>query len=519
MFRIGVVLTFFIFTLSGTYCQTYNIIDFGAKAGESYVNTNPINNAIIKCSSLGGGTVLIPKGKFISGTIHLKSNVNLHLESGSFLIGSQDVNDYDVMPEGYYYSGKNLMGLIFANNVRNISITGEGVLDGIGTHFMNKNTRFAPSKEERKFTLQKEKYRDELKLEDGPLKFNERPGHILTISNAENILIQNINFLDAPKWTIRIGGCDNVKISQITIKNNLLIPNSDGIHITSSINVNVSNTNIIAGDDALIVTGFKSGLNKYNYGNNSKEAKNIIFDNCIVTSKSAGIRVGYGDKPISNVIFSNIIINNSNRGIGVFSRDNSNIKNLSFSNIFIETRLHSDGWWGKGEPIHISAIKSSKNGNSGIISDVTFNNINAYSESGVIIYGENFNSIRNIKMNDVKVIVNSGLYSKKYGGNFDLRPSFSLEKGLFESKISAFYAKGVKNLELNDISLAWNNPKNNFFTNGLEIENFENFILRNFKIHAAYNKEELFDVKMSNGKKYKLLNNLSLREVTKIKYP
>ena len=109
------------------------------------------------------------------------------------MIGSQDVNDYDVMPEGYYYSGKNLMGLIFANDVRNISITGEGVLDGIGTHFMNKNNRFAPSKEERKFTLQKEKYRDELKLEDGPLKFNERPGHILTISNAENILIQNIN--------------------------------------------------------------------------------------------------------------------------------------------------------------------------------------------------------------------------------------------------------------------------------------------------------------------------------------
>ena len=122
-------------------------------------------------------------------------------------------------------------------------------------------------------------------------------------------------------------------------------------------------------------------------------------------------------------------------------------------------------------------------------------------------------------MNDVKVIVTSGLYSKKYGGNFDLRPSFSLEKGLFESKIPAFYAKGVKNLELNDISLGWNNPKNNFFTNGLEIENFENFILRNFKINAAYNKEELFDVKMSNGKNYKLLNNLSSTEETRIKHP
>ena len=65
--------------------------------------------------------------------------------------------------------------------------------------------------------------------------------------------------------------------------------------------------------------------------------------------------------------------------------------------------LHSDGWWGKGEPIHISAIKSTKKGNPGMISDITFNNINANSESGVVIYGENINSIKNIKMNNLRV--------------------------------------------------------------------------------------------------------------------
>ena len=60
--------------------------------------------------------------------------------------------------------------------------------------------------------------------------------------------------------------------------------------------VNVSNSTVIAGDDALIVTGFISGNEKYSFGNNSKEAKNIIFDNCVVSSKSAGIRVGYMGK-------------------------------------------------------------------------------------------------------------------------------------------------------------------------------------------------------------------------------
>ena len=519
MVRFLFLIIFILIPFGKAYFQTYNILDFGAKSSESFVNTESINNAIKECANKGGGTVLIPKGEYISGTIHLKSNVNLHLETGSFLIGSLDIDDYGVMPDGYYYSGKNLMGLIFANDVENISITGEGVLDGRGTSFMKKNTRFAPSKEQRKYTRQKEKFRDDIKLEDGPLEYNERPGHILTISNSENILIQNIRFIDAPKWTIRIGGSDNVKISQITINNNILIPNSDGIHITSSINVNVSNSNIIAGDDALIVTGFKSGLKQYVFGNNSKEAKNIIFDNCVVTSKSSGIRVGYGEKPISNVIFNNILINNSNRGIGVFSRDDSNIKNVSFSNIFIKTRLHSDGWWGKSEPIHISAIKYTKNGNPGMISDINFNNINAYSESGIVIYSDNINSIKNIRINNLRVKVTSGQFSEKYGGNFDLRPSYSLEKGLFDNEIPAFYAKGIQNLDLNNISLEWEDPIFNFFTNGLEVENFQNFSLRNFEIYSAFDREDIYDIKISNGKNYKLLNDLSPKGETKIKYP
>ena len=501
------------------YAQTYNIIDFGAKPDGSFVNTDPINNAINQCSLLGGGTVIIPKGKFITGTIYLKSNVNLNLERGSVLIGSEDINNYDIMPEGYYYSGKNYMGILFANDVINVSITGKGVIDGRGTFFMKKNTRFIPSKEERKYTRQKGKYQDTLDLEDGPLKFFERPGHIITISNADNIIIQDIHFLDAPKWTIRIGGSDNVKISEITINNNLLIPNSDGIHITSSSNVNVSNSNVIAGDDALIVTGFISGLEEYTYGNYSKEAKNIIFSNCFVTSKSSGIRVGYGEKPIRNVLFNNIIINDSNRGIGLFSRDNSNISDVTFTNIIMETRLHSDGWWGKSEPIHISAIPSSKNGNSGIINNIIFNNIKANSESGIVIYGEGNNVIKRIKMTGISVKINSGVYSRKYGGNFDLRPSFSVKKGLFKRDIAAFYASGVKDLELDDILLEWKNPTSSFFTNGLEVESFENLIVRNFNISAAYDHEKLFDIKLSKGENYKLINDLSFNKKTKIFYP
>jgi hypothetical protein len=512
-------LLFITLGVSQAFSQTYNILDFGAQVGPDFNNTAPINEAIKKCSESGGGKVLIPKGKFITGTIHLLSNVNLHLENGAVLVGSLDMSHYNLMPEGYYYSGINYMGILFANDVKNVSLTGAGTIDGRGTFFMKKNKRFAPSAEERKYTRQKEQFRDPSKLEDGPLTFIERPGHILTLSNAENIRIKDLLFLDSPKWTLRVGGCEDVKISEITIKNNVLIANSDGIHITSSSNVQVSNSTVIAGDDALIVTGFISGNKKYTYGNQSNEAKNIIFDNCIITSKSAGIRVGYGIKPIKNIIFSNIIITDSNRGIGVFSRDNSAISEVSFSNIKMDLRLHSDGWWGKSEPIHISAIPSSPNGAPGKIKNISFSDIQAHSESGVILYGEDENLIENIKMTRVHFQIDEGKFSQKYGGNFDLRPAFSLEKGLFKNDIPAFYAKRVKGLELNHITLEWKKPTSKFYTNGLEIENFERFILKNFNISAANVQENIFDIKLSKGTDYKIFNDLSFGKETKILYP
>ena len=488
----NLIILLILLTSAFSKAQNFNVVDFGAVSGAKAINTVAINKAILNCSNSGGGRVVIPAGEFLTGTIYLKSNVNLHLEQGAKLIGSLNINDYDLMPKGYYYSGKNYMGILFGNDIKNISITGNGVIDGRGTSFMIQNTRFAPSVEERKFTRQKEDYRDNKSLEDGPLKFQERPGHILTVSNAENVSIMGVEFIDSPKWTIRIGGSENVKISDITIKNNLLIPNSDGIHVTSSSYVNVSNSTVIAGDDALIVTGFISGNETYSFGNNSKEAKNIIFDNCVVSSKSAGIRVGYGEKPIKNVIFSNIIIN---------------------------TRLHSDGWWGRSEPIHISAIPSSKKGNPGNIKNIVFKNINAKSESGILIFGHEEGKIENINIDGLILKMLEGKYTSKYGGNFDLRPAYSTSKSIFKNDIPALYAKGVNGLRINDIILGWENPKSNFFTNGIEIENFENILITNYNVSAAFEKKSLYDIKLSKGENYKLVNDLSLSHKTKILYP
>jgi len=71
----------------------YNIVDFGAKGNGKTINTRTINNAIIACHKNGGGTVLVPSGTYITGTIVLLSYVDFHLEPGAVVFGSKDTSD------------------------------------------------------------------------------------------------------------------------------------------------------------------------------------------------------------------------------------------------------------------------------------------------------------------------------------------------------------------------------------------------------------------------------------------
>lgn len=125
-------------------------------------------------------------------------------------------------------------------------------------------------------------------------------------------------------------------------------------------------------------------------------------------SASTGVRVGYGRNPIRNCVFQNLVIYNSHRGLGVFARDEGNIENLLFQNITIRTRLYSGHWWGKGEPIHVSAIRQNPAVPVGRIRRVTFSNILADSEGGVVVYGTPKSPIEDLTIHNLRLTVTAG---------------------------------------------------------------------------------------------------------------
>lgn len=204
----------------------YNIIDFGAKADGKIINTLAIQKTINVCNEHGGGTVFVPAGQFITGALRLLSNVNLYLEPGARLTGSSDTTDYRLDGERH--------GMIYAFQARNISITGEGEINGQGTSFFDNNRTHILRDFDRKYTRQGDNYAPEnINPPDGPIEYDTRPGMMIVLLQCEQVVLKDVMLKDSPSWTIRIGDCDDVLVTGISIHNNLLIPNSDGIHCTT----------------------------------------------------------------------------------------------------------------------------------------------------------------------------------------------------------------------------------------------------------------------------------------------
>jgi polygalacturonase len=482
----NLLLLVFVLSLSSVVvvrATTYNILDYGAR--ENSLSTAAIQKAVDICHEEGGGTVMVPAGRFIIGTVILKSNVNIYLEPGALLEGSKNLDDY--------ITTFRIHGMFLCEDAENVSITGKGTIDAQGIHFYDatKNNVYAEFDKQR--TRQKEQYMPEDEFfTDGPIAKLPKPGMTIEFFHCTRVALEDFLLLDTPHWAIRLAYCEDVLIRGITLRNNLMVPNSDGVHITTSRNVRMSDCDISAGDDAFIVTGFSKDWTtnqpgytmeeqrKYTFGNKSPYAENINVSNCQLQSRSAGIRIGYGQHPIRRCTFNNIVIYGSNRGIGIFAHDAADIEELIFSDIIIETRLHNGQWWGNGEPIHLSSVSRFEGVQAGQIKNVQFNNIIAAGEHGLILFGQEDNQLKNIGFNNISLKIVKGKETMNYGGNFDLRPAADIKMQIFEHDIPGLYAQNVDGLSIRGFKLEWGADLPDFFTHGIECHDVNNLSVIQF---------------------------------------
>jgi hypothetical protein len=468
-----------------------NIRDYGARGDGATLDTAAIQKAIDACRDAGGGRVVVPRGVFVSGTLRLHSRIDLHLETGGVLKGSPRLADYETL-------GRRL-GLLYAEGV---SITGQGTIDGSGDAFMDLKAAKRIDAAGAQYTRQKERFREVREgLGDGPVVPLPRPFQTILFSDCRNVTLRDVLIKDAPFWAVHFADCDSVRVSGIRLFNNLLVPDGDGIDFTSSSNVVVEGCDIRAGDDAIVVTGYDRHFDLPGFRGRKRPAENVTVTGSTLVSRSCAIRVGgFDQNPVRNLVFSNLTITGSNRGIGVFQRAEGSIENVAFSNVVIDTRLHTGDWWGHGEPIHVSAIRVNETGPIGRIKGLKFSHVVATGESGILVYGTRESVIEDVSFEDVDFRLNDSPLNPVAGGNFDFRPVFDPRLALFAHDIPAFFAQHVRNLRLRDVSVEWGAVKEPWFTHAVEVTDYDDVVIDGLRGDASPASRDRAPVRLRNGR-------------------
>lgn len=415
----------------------YVVTDFGAEGNGKTDDAVAIQKTIDLCSSNGGGMVLFPAGKtFMSGPLHLKSNVNLHFQPNSMLIANPDESIYKESAFGAN-RGEGMMWLS-GKDIENVSITGKGRIDGNGVAFMG--AELDDSYELKPVT-----------------DFDPRP-HVLTLINARNVRITGVTISNSAYWTVHLVGCYDVAISDISLLNNLKIRNGDGIDIDHSRKVRISNCFIESGDDCICL---KNRREFEEYG----PCYDIVVTNCIMTSRSCAVKIGSENMDsISRVLFDNCIITDSNRGIGIQNRDEGTVTDVTFSNMTVDCHLYSDVWWGKSEPIYVTSYprargnhkdagwrfpKGATKGACGEVSDIRFHNITSRSENGIFLGCDTPGKIRNVTIDNVTLTLEKT--TGWPGGVYDRRPCEG--EGFIKSPVFGIFSENVENLTVRDFDV------------------------------------------------------------------
>lgn len=455
-FLLLVLINFGILSVKAQKAPTViDVTKYGAIGDGKTLDTKAIQKAIDAAAKLGNGTrVLVPSNhQYLISTIILKSNIEFHLQGNAQLLVSTKKEDYSVE------------GSVIANDVKNLKISGTGSINGRALAFMSH------------YDTTKEIW----------MPKDWRP-KLFILTKCKDLEITDITIEKAPSWSLHMLGCENVLIDGVKIKNNLDVPNCDGIDPDHCRNVEIRNCEISCGDDAIVV---KTTQQEIDYG----PSANIWVHDCSLETQDSGLKIGTETtQDIYNIVFERCVIKTSCRGLTIQLRDEGDVYNIVFKDLNFTSRYHSDPWWGRGEAISLTAIPRTAETKIGKIHTVLIKNVKGIAENSIRINGTKESRISTIRLDNVHVTLNR--WTKYPGDLFDNRPTKAYD-GIEAHDTPGIFIRYSDGVVVENCSVAWGNSIPAYFTNAIQATNASGIELINFKGVAA-NPAKYKDVDISN---------------------
>lgn len=337
------------------------------------LNTAAIQKVIDDCSAGGGGTVRFPAGKYLTGTIQIKSNVTLELDEKATLLGSTEVADYRNLDPFIDGSGSPMgHALIVAIDADNVGITGKGTVDGQSP---------------------------KLKARQNP--YAMRP-FLLRWVRCTRVTIRDVRLANPGAWTFHLFQTKGAVIEGVTIRSRGLgMHNNDGIDIDSSESIRIKNCDVISGDDALVIKATGAGF----------PSRDIVATGCKLSSHTNAIKLGtesiggFADIRVSDCA----ITGTDMAGIALYQVDGADLRNVSVENVTMD---------GVTVPISIrlgSRLKTFREGDqpkpaAGKLADITIKNITAKNVGliGILINGVPDHPVQNLTLENISLELPGG---------------------------------------------------------------------------------------------------------------
>ncbi len=441
--------------------RVFDVRDYGATGLKTDDARPALQKAIDACGKAGGGRVYLPPGDYTSGQLHLRSGVRLYVEAGATLYATLDSTQYDDARKA---------ALIYGEDLHDIALEGAGTLDGQAAYEWHPNTMtdyyILPNQRQMEAT-------GKPLLRSFPVGF-DHPGTVfprmVLLLRCTDVRIAGLRFLHSRSWTINPYACVHLVIDGVYIYSSQKEAVwADGIDPDGCRDVHISNSTIETGDDAIVF--YSTPI----WGP-VLPTENVTVTNSRLSSSSSAIKFCDGNSlAVRHVVISNIVITNSNRGLAFMVFDGGIVEDVVISNVTIDTRRFDWFWWGNGDPIHFniqrrSEVDGNKSDNeppAGIIRNVTISNVIAHSQGTSTLRGHPDSWLQGIRLNHVRLFVSHGADAP------------------YESTTAAMTLQYARDVKLNDVEIAWEQPHASTWKSGLVVDRVQDLELAGSRIDAA----------------------------------
>jgi hypothetical protein len=432
----------------------FDVLNYGARGDGLTLDTDAIQRAIDAASAAGKGARVLIRGgrRYLTGSLVLRGAIDFHLADDAELLVSTRRVDYPgtaIAPYGGQYGT-----LITAVEAHGLRISGTGRINGRSAEFMDHYDR-----------------------ENGWWRPKDWRPRIFAVESSKEVEVRDLTVVDTPEWVLHLLGCEGVLVENLTIRNNLEIPNSDGIDPDHCRDVEIRKCNIACGDDAISV---KTTVRKQDYG----PCTDVRVADCVLETQDSGVKIGtHCHQDIRNILFERCEVRTSSRGIAIQMRDEGEVSQIEFRDIRLLSRYYSNPWWGRGEAISITAHPRKPAMKMGSLHGVRVRNVTGRAENSVRVNGSKECRIRDVLLENIAITFDR--WTQFPGAVFDNRPTTAYPE-IEPHDTPGFSVRYADQVAIKDCRVAWGRNCPASFSHALEADQVTNLELTGFGGEAAH---------------------------------